>query len=118
MWPVDAVVGEDGAFYFRYDHDARRMTRRFLLDADERAANQRWLDGLRDAILREVPGTAVASDQPYREADRAIDYCEDVPPLPPARVDRVVAMMTAAGAKAKVSSIHVNGWFGTYTKER
>ena len=29
MWPVDAVVGENGAFYFRYDRLARRMTRRF-----------------------------------------------------------------------------------------
>ncbi|MDP7651614.1 MAG: HAD-IIB family hydrolase [Rhodospirillales bacterium] len=116
MWPIDAVVGENGAFYFRYDHQARRMTRRFGLDADERAANRRRLDGLRDAILREVPGAAVASDQPYREADLAIDYCEDVPPLPPTEVERVVAMMTAAGATAKVSSIHVNGWFGTYDK--
>ena len=116
MWPVDAVVGENGAFYFRYDREARRMTQRYGLDADERAANRRRLGGLRDAILREIPGTAVASDQPYREADLAIDYCEDVPPLPPARVERIVAMMTAAGATAKVSSIHVNGWFGTYDK--
>ncbi|MDP6788820.1 MAG: HAD-IIB family hydrolase [Rhodospirillales bacterium] len=116
MWPIDAVVGENGAFYFRYDHQARRMTRRFGLDADQRAANRRRLDDLRDTILRQVPGTAVASDQPYREADLAIDYCEDVPALAPAEVERIVALMTAAGATAKVSSIHVNGWFGAYDK--
>ena len=23
FWPVDAVIGENGAFYFRYDHQAR-----------------------------------------------------------------------------------------------
>ena len=116
MWPVDAVIGENGAFYFRYDAERRRLDKRFLLDAGERAANRRRLEGLRDAILGEIPGTAVASDQPYREADLAIDYCEDVAPLPPTQAERIVAMMTAAGATAKISSVHVNGWFGTYDK--
>ena len=32
-------------------------------------------------ILAEVPGCALASDQLYREADLAIDFCEDVAPL-------------------------------------
>ena len=35
----------------------------------------------RGRILRAVPGTALASDQPYRIADLAIDYAEDVGPL-------------------------------------
>src|SRR3979411_3263629 len=26
FWPVDAVIGENGAFYFRHDHQARLMT--------------------------------------------------------------------------------------------
>ena len=63
-----------------------------------------------------MPGCALASDQRYREADIAIDFCEDVPPLPRAAVDRIVALMQAEGLTAKVSSIHVNGWFGTYDK--
>ena len=29
FWPVRAVVGENGAFYFSYDHEQRRMTRAF-----------------------------------------------------------------------------------------
>ena len=49
-------------------------------------------------------------------ADLAIDFCEDVPPLPRADVDRIVALMEAEGMTAKVSSIHVNGWFGSYDK--
>jgi len=63
-----------------------------------------------------VPGAALASDQLYRETDLAIDFCEDVPPLPRAAVDRIVALMEAEGMTAKVSSIHVNGWFGGYDK--
>lgn len=116
MWPVDGVVGENGAFYFRYEAARRTLTKRFLLSDGERAANRQRLEALRDEILARVPGTAVASDQLYREADLAIDYCEDVPALGREVVGRIVAIMTAAGATAKVSSIHVNGWFGTYDK--
>ena len=38
------------------------------------------------------------------------------PPLRMRDVDRIVALMEAAGMTAKVSSIHVNGWFGQYDK--
>ena len=116
MWPVAAVVGENGAFYFRHDRKKRALERRFLLDPATRAANRRKLTELARAILAQVPGAALASDQDYRDADLAIDYCEDVTPLPRKDVDRIVAMMTAAGAHAKISSIHVNGWFGDYDK--
>ena len=116
MWPVEGVVGENGAFYFRYDRVRRRMQKRFLTAATERRAARDRLEELAVTILREVPGAAVASDQLYRETDLAIDYCEDVERLSPSEVARIVALFEAAGASAKVSSIHVNGWFGTYDK--
>ena len=116
MWPVDAVVGENGAFYFRYDREARRLVQRFLADAEERAENRRRLAELSERILAAVPSAGLASDQPYREADLAIDVCEDVAPLPRDEVERILALFEAAGARAKVSSIHVNGWFGDYDK--
>ena len=116
MWPVDAVVGENGAFYFCYDRHARKLLKRFRDDDATRAANRARLAAVRDRILAEVPGTALASDQLYREADLAIDWCEDVARLDDAAVDRIVAIMRAAGMTAKVSSIHVNGWFGAYDK--
>jgi len=116
MWPVDAVVGENGAFYFRYDAAARRVIKRFQADEVVRRENRRRLTALGERILAEVPGAALASDQLYREADLAIDFCEDVPRLPPAAIDRILALFAEAGATAKVSSIHVNGWFGRYDK--
>ena len=33
-----------------------------------------------------------------------------------ADVDRIVRLFEEAGARAKISSIHVNGWFGQYDK--
>jgi HAD superfamily hydrolase (TIGR01484 family) len=116
MWPVDAVVGENGAFYFRYDRSARRLVKRFMADEAERTANRRRLADLKGEILAAVPGAGVASDQTYREADLAIDIREDVTPLSRSDVERIVALFESAGATAKVSSIHVNGWFGRYDK--
>lgn len=116
FWPVAGVVGENGAFYFRYDHCEKRMRRWFAADETRRAENRHKLEVLGRQILAEVPGAAIAADQLYREADLAIDFCEDVLPLPKEAIDRIVALFTEAGATAKVSSIHVNGWFGCYDK--
>lgn len=116
LWPVAGIVGENGAFYFSYDRQARVMRQRFFATDEERRANRERLNALREQILREVPGAGIASDQLYREADLAIDFCEDVTPLPSSDVDRILALFAEAGAIAKVSSIHVNGWFGDYDK--
>jgi len=116
MWPVTAVVGENGAFYFHYDRNARRMQRRFVQDDATRRAGRQRLDQLAMTILEQISGCALASDQSYRGADLAIDFCEDVEPLNDASVARIVELFVAAGANAKVSSIHVNGWFGDYDK--
>ena len=116
MWPVDAVVGENGAFWFRYDAGGRRLVKRYVVGPAERAKRDARLEAIGERILREVAGAAIASDQAYREADLAIDFCEDVAPLPRASVAKIVSIMEAEGLTAKVSSIHVNGWFGGYDK--
>jgi hypothetical protein len=110
------VIGENGAFYFRYDRSARRMQRRFARSESERQQDVARLAAIERQVLAEVAGAAVAADQAYRVADLAIDYCEDVPPLPAESVARIVAIFTSHGATAKVSSIHVNGWFGDFDK--
>jgi len=116
FWPVAGIVGENGALYMQYDRAAKTMRRRFFQGDAERQAARARLAALAGTILRAVPGTALASDQQYRECDLAIDFCEDVPPLPREAVDRIVALFEQAGATAKVSSIHVNGWFGDWDK--
>ena len=116
MWPVSAVVGENGAFFMRYDHVARKMQQHLWTDPNTQSANRQKLNELASKILKQVPGCALASDQPYRLADLAIDFCEDVTPLPESDIETIVSLFKAAGATAKVSSIHVNGWFGDYDK--
>lgn len=114
MWPVDAVVGENGAFYFAYLRG--KLFKRFHEDAAARAQRRARLEAIAREILASVPGCAIAADQPYRETDLAIDYREDVAPLPLEAAERIAALMRKAGLQAKISSIHVNGWFGGYDK--
>src|SRR4051812_28631286 len=116
QWPVDGVVGENGAFYFRYDDATRKLTRRYAKAVEHRRNDAARLEEIRVAVLAEVPGAAVAADQAYRDADLAIDFCEDVPRLSKAAVNRIAAIFERFGATAKISSIHVNGWFGGYDK--
>jgi len=116
MWPVDGLVGENGAFYFRYDDELRKMQRRYFKSEVQRSGDRKKLDKLKIEILQKIPGCRVASDQAYREADLAIDFCEDIPALPMKDVNEIVRCFENAGAHAKISSIHVNGWFGEYDK--
>jgi HAD superfamily hydrolase (TIGR01484 family) len=114
MWPVNAVVGENGAFYFYYADG--RLQRRFWDNDEVRAGKRSRLHAIAQRILAAVPGCAPASDQAYRETDLAIDYCEDVPALPLAAAEAIAAQMREVGMTARISSIHVNGWFGAYDK--
>lgn len=116
QWPVDGVVGENGAFSFRYDEAARKMIRVYAQPAELRRANSQKLWRIAERVLTDFPGTAIASDQAYREIDVAIDFCEDVPPLPLAVAQQIAEAFHAEGAAAKVSSIHVNAWFGDHDK--
>lgn len=114
MWPVDAVVGENGSFYFWFGDG--RLRKRYVDEAHVRAQKRARLESLSQRILDQVPGAALASDQRYRETDLAIDFCEDVAPLPLEAAERIAALMREAGLAARISSIHVNGWFGDYDK--
>jgi hypothetical protein len=116
QWPVAGVVGENGALAFRYDDAARRMTRRYAVPAGDFRAARARLDALGAEILARVPGAAIAADQFGRLADLAIDFAEDVPRLGEDAVAAIVRLAEAAGATAKVSSIHVNIWFGGWDK--
>lgn len=114
FWPVDAVIGENGGFYFCFK--GKQLFRHFVNSKEERLENQQKIKEIENAVLKNVPGSAVASDQFTRLMDLAIDFCEDVPPLKTEDIQKIVSIYEQHGAIAKVSSIHVNGWFGDYSK--
>ncbi len=116
MWPVAGVIGENGAFYYSYDEKNRKVIRKYLQTEDMRKKGQEKLKVIRERALKEVPGCGIASDQAFRIADLAIDFTEDVGPLSQAEVDKICEIAEDEGATYKVSSIHVNCWYGEYDK--
>ncbi len=115
LWPVTAVVGENGACIYMLDGQGR-ASRRYVLDEAMRRANRAALDVIGRDIVREVPGLKLASDQCFRETDLAIDICEDVPDLDAGTMARIRSILDDRGTTYKVSSIHINAWFGEYDK--
>jgi HAD superfamily hydrolase (TIGR01484 family) len=122
FWPVAGVVGENGGFYFRYALNSgdsskiKKMQRWFYADEKNIKENKLKLNVIEKEVLSTVKGSAISSDQFCRLMDLAVDFCEDVAPLSEADVTRIVQIFEKHGAHAKISSIHVNGWFGDYDK--
>ncbi|MCD4655674.1 HAD-IIB family hydrolase [bacterium] len=116
MWPVEAVIGENGAFYFSYNRQTHNMQRVFLQSEYDRKYGTNLLKELQKRVLSEVPGCAISSDQPYRIADLAIDFCEDVDPLSKTDIQRICQIADDLSLTSKISSIHVNCWYGKFNK--
>jgi len=114
QWPVDAVVGENGAFAFYLE--AGRLEHLFHPEARNPESARARLDPLRDLVLSEVAGARVAKDQFSRLFDLAVDFAEEEPVLPLEAAVRIRDLCESRGARAKISSIHVNAWFGAYDK--
>jgi len=114
MWPVDAVIGENGGFWYRFAEG--KLHREYREPADVRARNRERFAGIARAIVAAVPGCVLAADERYRQTDFAIDYAEDVEPLPFEAAQRIAELMRREGLRIAISSIHVHGWFGAYDK--
>ena len=114
QWPLQAIVAENGAVALIPDGRGGLQIE-YAQDAATRAANALRLQAAAARVLREVPGARLATDSPGRVTDIAIDHSE-FNHLDDAAIAQVVALLREDGLTATVSSIHVNGWFGTHTK--
>lgn len=113
-WPVDAIVAENGAVALRRNRSGG-LDQLYQQDGATRSANFVRMQAVLEQIEATVPGAWRATDSPGRETDIAIDHSEFTQ-LPQAQIDQCVALMRAAGMNATVSSIHINGWYGTHNK--
>lgn len=113
-WPVHGVIGENGALYYRLQ--GQQMRRFYSRPKDLRKNDRLKLKEVLSEIREKVPQAKVASDQFCRMFDLAIDFAEDVARLPQGQIDLIVEIFKSHGAVAKVSNIHVNGWFGKHDK--
>lgn len=114
VWPVDAIVAENGAVAL-LPLPGGAIERRYQQDAPTRARNFARMQAVLDRIEREIPGARRATDSAGRECDIAIDHSEFTQ-LDDAQIAAVAALMQSEGMHATVSSIHVNGWYGEHDK--
>ena len=122
-WPLDAVVAENGAVAFFLQKgapwpnsaDHPQLAKRYQQDAATRCANYARMQQVAQRILRKVAGAVLAEDSAGRETDIAIDHHEFAH-LSAARIAQTVQIMQSEGMNATVSSIHINGWYGTHNK--
>lgn len=110
MWPVGAVIGENGGLCFRHDRKSGETLRRYWMAAEEHAASAGRLAALAAEIQTALPGAELAHDQRYRETTLAFRNRD------PAGSDAILARLAAAGARATLNSIWVLGWFGDFDK--
>ncbi len=110
MWPVAAVIGENGGLCFRHDRETATTERRFWTPAAERARHHRELAALGARIAASISGASLAGDQPYREMTLAFAN-----PGAPA-CDEIIAALANAGARTVVNSLWVLGWRGGFDK--
>jgi HAD superfamily hydrolase (TIGR01484 family) len=125
-WPVDGVVGENGALAFWEEcrdggggfgdkpGDKPLLKQEFHPNAVRN--DHPVLERIRRRALAEVKGLRVAKDQFARLFDLALDFAEEEPALSLNEAERVRRIAEEEGATAKISSIHVNVWMGTYDK--
>ena len=113
QWPVEGIVGENGALSFWESNG--RVER--LYHPDATAESTQGLALIERDVLERIPEARVAGDQFARMFDLAIDFAEEEPKLSLETARAIKDIFTEHGATAKVSSIHVNGWFGAWNKQ-
>ena len=122
-WPVDAIVAENGAVallsskssLLRKSRGHGLLSKIYQQDLTLRRHHHARMQQVAQRVLREVPGTVLAQDSAGRETDIAIDHSEFVQ-LPATAIAQVVRILRSEGMTATVSSIHINGWFGSHSK--
>jgi len=107
MWPVDAVIGENGGILIhRQAHAARRIF--WSHDPEDDRAR---LDQLAREIGREIAGAEPADDQSFRLTTLAFRATADAQ-----RSDALVQALHAAGARSTENNLWILGWLGGFDK--
>lgn len=110
MWPVDAVIGENGGLAMRRTGATVERTY-WLDDASERLDAAARLAALRDRLLAADAHLRLADDQPFRLTSLAFAR-----PATKKAARDLIALLRDAGASATVNSLWVLAWFGDYDK--
>ncbi|MFW7381208.1 MAG: HAD-IIB family hydrolase [Oligoflexus sp.] len=113
-FPIDGVIGENGAFAFYWDERHKKIK---MWKSKHLAANYKQrLEDLKHKISIEFPHITFASDQFSREHDIAAVVNEHGEVLSSEQMENLMFWVRSEGACAAISNIHLNIWFGDYNK--
>ena len=112
-WPVNSVIGENGAF--SYTISDGRIIRKTFDSSSSLSAHQKKLNLLFDDIKSNFGDVHLAADQPFRQWDLALDISEEHD-LHEDKVKEIYDFCISNGANAAISNIHLNVWYGNYNK--
>ena len=114
LWPVDAVLGENGAFILEKQDGLIIKTEQPLEDMRQKQSELRKQI---EEILHDYQDLSLTLDQSYRLCEVAIDIGQNRPKVDQTVVDEVLARIHRLGAYATASSIHINAWYGEHSKK-
>lgn len=115
LLPVDTIIGEGGGFRFQLED--RRVTTEYWLPEQSRLDERLQLEASVRAALAVVPRARLATDQPLRYTDFAIDIGQAIS-LSTQEVQQMCAVLDAFDVNYSISSIHLNVWSGDHNKWR
>ena len=112
-WPVDSVIGENGAL--SYSMLKGKMERKIFDSKISLSKSKELLNSLFNDIKSKYGEVRLAADQPFRQWDLALDISEEYS-VPIEKVKDIYNFCIMKGANAAISNIHLNIWYGNYNK--
>lgn len=120
--PVDGIVSENGSVLYYWPAEdsisfesAFWTSNGYLSQYEDR--DMSWKTTVLEQSQQLFPQVKVASDQHFRLYDFAVDFAEEIEnPLNIEQAYQIKQIYLNNNCEAKVSSIHVNGWRGNFSK--
>jgi HAD superfamily hydrolase (TIGR01484 family) len=115
LLPLHAMIFENGAGVMVREGEKIQT---ILLSREKDFTEQKLhLEKIYQDLKKKFPTLKLATDQPYRLCDYALDYAEEEPFLSNSQVTELMQELERRPEiTAKLSSIHINYWYGKHTK--
>ncbi len=113
-WPIQHIIGENGALTMEKDSKGIVSTR-FVKDQARIEQDLAKLHQVTTELHKLYPSVQHTQDQPYRLTDIAFDIGQAVT-VEDSIADAATEWLKTQGVQARRSSIHINVWIGDHSK--
>nr|WP_306173101.1 HAD hydrolase family protein [Pseudomonas sp. K5002] len=111
MWPVDGVIGENGALFFSRSADTHRLRRDYWHQGEAVEDSLRKRELLIEMVTQQLPWARLAADQGFRQASVAWEIPSEID-----RRDSLIEIFRTVGAEYTFNNLWALAWFGRYDK--